>query len=480
MSNTIAKDILDFGRQLDAQSIPNDQNIDTQDSAIDNRRNPKSNSSENDMIFDKVNSGVGTDSSACSQSTPNKLQNNISSQSKLEGRTVTDNKSKDNTTIKAMKGKIIDLGENLRNKDDIISELQAKLNEQSQLNSQLIEKLQLMENDNKELTRNLEANETYLLDSEKRNNVLTSHNEELVNAKENLSHYISQLVWSDIPIGSIIMKNYESYKEDSSQRIVMFSKILKDENIDIEEHLLKDRKDISSILDTSFDRIIKDFQNLKLQDNNELKETLTDVKELKKSILSSNASTQDILNNIRDEFCKEMKYFETHLAEKDIEIKELVLTNEKNETYIETLKKEYQELLGDTESRLSFHDVKCPDVTKKIYDSLGLQQIEQLDNITLQNQLKQICVSIQTPYNKIQRKIVLANVLIKNELVNALNFINLLYYQIHGDNLDFHQLESKAYKQYLAIRDIDNLKHPLKPILDDLFHDIMFELTPDI
>lgn len=480
MTNAISNDLLEYGKQLDKESIPNDQNTDIHDYVPDNSDNPNSDSSKNDMIFDNVNSGVGTNPSTYYHSTPNQRNSNTSSRTKLEGKTVTDNKSKDNITITAMKGKILDLGETLRNKDDTILELQAELNEQSQINGQLIEKLQQMQKDNEELTRNLENNETYLLESEKRNNTLTTHKEELENANNNLSNYIGQMVWSDIPIGSIIMKNYELYKKDANQKIVMFSKILKDENIDIEDHLLKDRKNISSILDTSFERIIKDFQNLRIQDNHELKETLTDVKELKKNIISSNASTQDVLNNIREEFCKEMQHFETYLAEKDTEIKELILTNEKNETYIETLKKKYEELLGDTNSRLSFQDVQCPDVTKKIYDSLGLQQIEQLDNITLQNQLKQICVGIQTPYSKIQRKIVLANVLIKNELVNALNFINLLYYQIHEDNLDFYELENKAYKQYLAIRDIDNLKHPIKPILDDLFHDIMFELTPDI
>ncbi|KAG0669745.1 hypothetical protein C6P45_003379 [Maudiozyma exigua] len=460
--------------------MPNEQNTDIHDDPNGSSYNYKRDSTKNDIIFDNLNSGVETNPSDYIESTPNRENAKSSSQTKLDGKTITNNKTKDNVTINAMKEKIDFLGIDLKYKENTILELQSKLNEKSQINNELLGRVQVLEKDNEELRENLETNETYLLESEKRNNVLTVHNEELKSSKDYLSNYISQLVWSDIPIGTLIMKNYELYKKDANQRIIMFSKILKDENIDIEEHLFKDRKTITSMLDTSFDRIIKDFQNLKLHDNHELMETLTDVKELKENILSSNASTQEVLNNIKDEFYKEMKIFETHLAEKDIEIKELILTNEKNETRIKALKKQYQELLGDSECQLSFKDVKCPDVTKKIYDSLGLQKIEQLDNITLQNQLKQICVAIQTPYNKIQRKIILANVLIKNELVHALNFINLLYYQIHEDNLDFHELENKAYKQYLAKRDIDNLEHPLKPILDDLFHDIMFELTPDI
>ncbi|SMN19767.1 similar to Saccharomyces cerevisiae YDL239C ADY3 Protein required for spore wall formation [Maudiozyma saulgeensis] len=415
------------------------------------------------------------------QSTPKHEQNSNPNVQGLDGNTVRGTGvDKPVSNMETIKNKINNLQKELNARDDIIRKINDENSKLTESFDQLQNTLESKEDEIVELRRKLMNKEKESQESIQNNLIFQDNMNKLEQDKISFSKYIDQLKFSDISIGSIIIDNYKSFEQGERARIIQLTQMLSNEGIDIEEHIFKDRKTISSILDNSFDRIAETLKEFKLDDSTGIKQTLTDIKSIEENIKSSNITTQKILENIKLEFSREGEKFENLLKQKDSKIEELLSSNKDKDLRNEILEKEYQTTRGNSKDSLTYDDVKSADVTRVVFDSLELEQIDKLDMVTLQNELKKICVGIQTPFNKIQRKVILANVLIKNELVHALNFINLLYFQLHGDNLHFRELENTAYRQYLKIRDVDNVQHPLKHILDEMYQHILLEMTSDV
>ncbi|CAB4253850.1 similar to Saccharomyces cerevisiae YDL239C ADY3 Protein required for spore wall formation [Maudiozyma barnettii] len=485
MGNDMKSQILAAAQILDADSNDRANATTTSTYHTDNMNGLAISSDNQDRLSDhsmgKEQFSDEINPTRYNQSTPKHEQNNNPSVRGLDGNTVRGNgPDKSASNMETIKNKISNLQDELNAKDSLIR----KINEEKQQQTEAFDELKdILESNNKEI---LELKQK-LMDKEEESKEVKDNNSniqnEVIKLKQdnvNFSKYISQLKFSDIPIGRMITKSYKSFEQNENTYSLQLSNILINEGIDIEEHIFKDRKTFSSMLGNGLDRIAETLKELRLEDSAEIQHTLTGMENIKENIKSSNTSTQTFLENIKLEFSKEVEIFEKLLNQKDLKIEELSSLNKDKDVLYENLEKTYRAIRGNVDDSLKYEDVKSADVTKVVYDSLELQKIDTLDLVTLQNELKKVCVGIQTPFNKIQRKVILANVLIKNELVHALNFINLLYFKLHGDNLDFHELENTAYRQYLKIRDVDNVQHPLKRILDELYQHILLEMVSDV
>lgn len=493
MESRITKDaLLEKAKQLDGESNENNTNTDDYSSRLNNGQT----NSDQHMIFDRSpihhsmtdNYGSESSNNRYEESTPNKGNNKNPSAQTLDGRTVrggspTVEKSK----LESLRQRINELESEIIKKDIVIGDLKNNLVNSTTSYKETLTVLEETQSKYKEQIDDLQLNEDKNLILKNKIKELEDENEEIEKKflmlkaeNESFSNFIDKLTLFDIPIGSIIRKNFEGNEVNSKKQILPFFKMLEDYGFDINHYLAELRANDESVLDEQLQQIIQHTEKSQQEDDTRFTKAMEKLNEIENKLIEAGTPVRELLDELKGKISIEIKKYQEELnqnnsllEDKDDKLKSLeTIIEEKDSRYDELLGK-YEKQKGDESQCLTFDDFKCPDVPKKVFDRLELSDIDNLDMVSLRNSLKQVCVDIQTPFSKLQRKIILANMLIKSELVMSLNFINLLYYHVFEDNLDFENWTDGAYMQYQRTRDIDAIRHPLNPVLNDLYKEIM-------
>lgn len=299
----------------------------------------------------------------------------------------------------------------------------------------------------------------------------------------NLQRYISILTIFDISLGAILINYYDSSKDYNELNTISIHEILRDRDLNIDQHITGWNKDDFSNLLEKFQSLSTSTEFMNTSMDLHFKDTMTQLENFESVIGALNNSSNEQLSGIKQYLSEEIQSCKQEILNgndlrEDFEKERVTLKDiiKDNEEALVQLRQKYEHILGDEANNLEFSDVESPDITRSIYDSLQLSDIDNLDNVTLRNQLKKVCINLQTPYQKLHRKVILANLLIRGDLVILLNFVNILYYELNGKNLELEELEKEAYYRYQSRRDINNLDHPLESVLSNLYDDIIFKM----
>ncbi|CCF56228.1 hypothetical protein KAFR_0A07940 [Kazachstania africana CBS 2517] len=354
------------------------------------------------------------------------------------------------------------------------------------------------------LTAQLDSYKDELTDYKTSYNNLKELNESTKNKHESFASYIKNLTLFGINIGHAITLSYRDNINEftldttfkmSNPNITKFFK--KDDEIS-----LKNSEMLSSIMSHDSE-ILDKLAKLEVA----LDETKGEQKKIDESkdeiIKKIEYNSQEILRKL--EKCDQTEDFQLKLVEIQenisallkgnqdkilISLKDIQKVNESFGSQISELKKELKKekdkhtelteklnkLRGDSSELLTFKDFKNSDIDKRLYQALQVDKVEQLDLVQLQNKMKKVIVDMQTPLDKLDAKLPLANLLIKSELVITLDFINRLYQTMYNEGLDFNHYTEEAYLQYRKSNYLDPWQHPIRPIIDHLYNDIIDRL----
>lgn len=369
-------------------------------------------------------------------------------------------------TLKAENARLIETCNNL---NIVVKQLEKKETENESLQSTC----QMLQEEKDTLTSKCTACETDTSNAK----------QEAAEAKahfSNIQQYFRKLTLFNVSVGAIVTKEFDASKNYEDIDLISMNEMLEKEGVKFDQQLLGWTKDDFANLLTSVQSLTQNTNDGTSNINQRFKDTMEQFEKLEGTINQLNDAKSEQLADVQNALTEEITKCTNEIIDAAnlkmnwvVEREKLEETIRDNESVIIRLKSENARIKGDESDSLNFNDVKCADVSRSIFDSLQLSDIDKLDNVTLKNQLKKVCINLQVPYHKLQRKVVLANVLIKSELILLLNFVNGLYFDIHGKNLEFEEFEKEMYHRYQDCRDIGTLVNPLQAILSTLYSDIV-------
>lgn len=359
------------------------------------------------------------------------------------------------------------LGLELQEKDQKLAFME---NELSKLNHDILE------------TGNMKDKEYHIL--KEANTNLEIQVNKLTENSEYYKSFINDITLFNIRIGPLINELYS--KESGFKEL---DSILKKYEPSVQRFQTSQDVELREILDSRLKILQDTCKSLSVEYEKDWKDKLESLSNIEQKLSEPNITLQDELSAFKNVLCSRLNEtqkeiitllesnskferqrmeWETVKNEKDILISTLKDEKEKEIKKNEILQENLRVLKGDDTARLSIKDIRCPLLDDLTLESLQLDKIDRLNIIESQNLLKKISICLETPLNKLERKITLANLLIRNELVISLDFINHLYFHFFNVDLDFASFTSDAYLQYRNLGKLDKIRHPLEPYLKKL------------
>lgn len=162
---------------------------------------------------------------------------------------------------------------------------------------------------------------------------------------------------------------------------------------------------------------------------------------------------------------------ETLLVEKSKIISELELRDHKLSSELQKIKGNVSDMITYESSQRIYHHLN-----RKIYGSLMIDQVNNMDMVQLQNIVKNCILLLEIPLNKFSKKIPLIGIYLRYEKCLFLHFANRLHELVFHEPIDIRKFTSNAYQQYLDTHDINKIIHPLETCLESLFREVQSKL----
>ncbi|CUS22449.1 LAQU0S05e05600g1_1 [Lachancea quebecensis] len=143
------------------------------------------------------------------------------------------------------------------------------------------------------------------------------------------------------------------------------------------------------------------------------------------------------------------------------------------------LRKDLAKLKGKASRKITFQmaSQSRPHLSRKAYDSLMVDAVNDMDMVELQNIIKNIILLLEIPLSKITKKMPLVGIYLRYEKNICLHFANKIHYMMFRETIDIKRYTNIAYGQYLDHHDICHLDHPLESCLDNLYKEVGARLS---
>lgn len=143
------------------------------------------------------------------------------------------------------------------------------------------------------------------------------------------------------------------------------------------------------------------------------------------------------------------------------------------------LRKDLARLKGKASRKITFQmaSQSRPHLSRKTYDSLMVDAVNDMDMVELQNIIKNIILLLEIPLAKITKKMPLVGIYLRYEKNICLHFANKIHYLMFRETIDIKRYTNVAYGQYLDHHDICHLDHPLESCLDNLYKEVSARLS---
>ncbi|AAS50578.2 ABL193Cp [Eremothecium gossypii ATCC 10895] len=230
-------------------------------------------------------------------------------------------------------------------------------------------------------------------------------------------------------------------------------------NIELSQHIAQLQEDQLQRDNTTFLELCQKNQEI-LQYNHEMMEKMHVMEaELRSVVKASN----DLQFSISEK--------EAVLKEKQQIITDLQMN-------INQLRKNLEKLKGNPADMISFESAQriYHNLDRKMYNTLMVDQVNQLDLVELQNVVKNIILLLETPFSKLSKKMPLVSIYLRYEKSLCFHFANKLHFQVYQEPIDIKKFTNDAYSQYLERHDITKIKHPLEICLEKLYDEVRSRL----
>lgn len=309
---------------------------------------------------------------------------------------------------------------------------------------------------------------------------------------QNLKNFIQQLTLFKVPIGLYIMKQVQHNTGISS-----LDAIMKENHPEFVGYLSKDNSSKLNSMSELENKLLHVTEELELKINehsfsiekiNKLsinnKELECKIQSLEKKLLESNSTGETMKNaslNIdselkrirKDNECLIMKCHQLELQiqnegnkVKSLESKIEVLTNQNKEMELNLIS-----VKGNVNKALTFDKMRIDHkkMSRENYTALAVDSIDQETLIDLQNIVKSIVITLEIPYYKLSKTIPLLTIRLYSENVALFAFADAIHAQLYGVSISHKNFRKAAYIEYLNTRDVHNINHPLKAVLESMY-----------
>lgn len=134
------------------------------------------------------------------------------------------------------------------------------------------------------------------------------------------------------------------------------------------------------------------------------------------------------------------------VREKDEILREKSNKMEELESIISQLRTSLGVIRGDPSRMISFETIEKsrPHITRKTYDALLVDKVNDVDNVELQNIVKNIILLLGIPLSKLTKKMPLVAIYLQYEKSLCLHFANQLHYTMFNETIDIKRFTNQA------------------------------------
>ncbi|GMM55166.1 Cnm67 protein [Maudiozyma humilis] len=198
-----------------------------------------------------------------------------------------------------------------------------------------------------------------------------------------------------------------------------------------------------------------------------LTKQIQDLREIERALLES--------LRLEKNFSEKLK---TSMQEQDKLIFNLRTQSDKQEEQIVTSAAQLKNVLGNMSQKITADDIRTRNtgITPLQYERLGIDRIDELSLVELQNTLKNILMMLRIPFDKWSRRLPMIVIYMSHERMAFVKFANRLYYQFHLEKIPLGPFSKDAYDQLLKKKDQKLVTHQLTATLDELCDRIIARL----
>ncbi|CCK73551.1 uncharacterized protein NDAI_0G05680 [Naumovozyma dairenensis CBS 421] len=249
---------------------------------------------------------------------------------------------------------------------------------------------------------------------------------------------------------------------------------------ELQTDLSRNEKKLEELRAQNFN-LLNDKQSL-IDDLKKLKDTQADIisntfLELRKQL---NESTENVktLNGKYVDKINELNIANDMLGKERKEKMEKIEYSNLQASQIEFLEEKINIIVGDLREALTFNIVRStrPDVTKELYNLLMVDKIDDLNLTQLQNIIKNMILLFEIPFDQFMGKVPFLVISLKYEKALLAFFANRVFYHLYNQRIDFKELSKEAYLQFMKSKSMNNINHPLQPILEELYRVVVTKI----
>ncbi|SCV00049.1 LAME_0G07206g1_1 [Lachancea meyersii CBS 8951] len=149
---------------------------------------------------------------------------------------------------------------------------------------------------------------------------------------------------------------------------------------------------------------------------------------------------------------------------------------------LQQLRKDLTKAKGNPARAINFQTASQarPHLNRKLYDSLMVDNVNDMDVVDLQNVVKNLILLLEIPLSKITKKMPLVAIYLRYEKSICLHFANKLHHLIFRETIDIKRFTNIVYGQYIEHHDICHLDHPLEACLDNLYKAVSARISTSL
>lgn len=414
----------------------------------------------------------------------------------------------------------------------MVNELQEQVTQLRNQNFQIQQDCQAKNEQLEKIKESLQYKEVMLEKSKAEVEELKSLNHELSWNKDkkeeelhNLQSVIAGVTLFGVVLGKIILEyiesndsnnSFDSFIKISNPEIIRFhvnndeTKLsdlsvkvaTKEEEIDRLSKIVAAEKDNANQLKVQLNKTKEAQEKAQLLVSDDLKEGIEVRKELEKCTQSLNdlASQhekeicklmnellvkQDEITTLKRDFFQKQEEMrteilvqeqrrmkqETELMDKEVELDRLRIEVAQLTSEYQELRVKFERCVGDPNDELSYTELreKYSMINIKMFNDLGLDDMENLTLMELRNILKQCVILLNIPYNKLLARIPLIHLTLNQERRALEHFTNKVHYTIHGTTIAWKKFRDDAYYEFVKQKYPAKLHHKIEDCLDNLY-----------
>ncbi|CCD25697.1 Cnm67p NDAI_0F03790 [Naumovozyma dairenensis CBS 421] len=141
----------------------------------------------------------------------------------------------------------------------------------------------------------------------------------------------------------------------------------------------------------------------------------------------------------------------------------------------EKWKMKIRDIQGDAAERIKYdrYQLMKLGITEDLFKTYGIDEVEILDKISLENIVKRTMVLLNIPFNELNTKISRIAVFLRYEKPLLRKFVTELHMATFGTSADLIYKANRATKQFNTTGDLTHIDHPLNRCLDKLLNQLI-------